>query len=216
MTTGEKIKSFRTKKGWSQEYLAELMGYQHKSSINKIEMGKSDLPQSKLLKFAEIFGIEPQELLDISATNEKEDRHEFKSSVVTYPINTIFNLPVIASVRAGYDGVAVEEYQGFEFAYDLKNPEEYVWFRVEGDSMAPLIMNGDLALVRKQSDVDNGDIAIVIYNGDIGTIKKVIKNKNAITLMPLNSEYEAKMIVGEELNQIWIYGKVVEIKRKLN
>lgn len=59
MTTGQIIKKLREERNMTQEKLAELMGYSHKSSINKIEMGKSDLPQSKLVAFAKIFGVSP-------------------------------------------------------------------------------------------------------------------------------------------------------------
>lgn len=70
MKTGQIIKQLREEKGMTQEELAELMGYSHKSSINKIELGKADLPQSKLVAFAKIFNVNPCLLLGMeSATN---------------------------------------------------------------------------------------------------------------------------------------------------
>lgn len=71
MTTGQIIKFLREERGMTQEQLAELMGYSHKSSINKIEMGKSDLPQSKLVAFAKVFGVDPCELLGIGDEQKK-------------------------------------------------------------------------------------------------------------------------------------------------
>lgn len=75
MTTGQIIKRLREEREMTQETLAELMGYSHKSSINKIEMGKADLPQSKLIAFAKIFGVSPCVLIgyDEPATNEELD-----------------------------------------------------------------------------------------------------------------------------------------------
>ena len=75
MTTGQIIKQLREERDMTQETLAELMGYSHKSSINKIEMGKSDLPQSKLVAFAKIFGVSPCVLIgyDEPANNEELD-----------------------------------------------------------------------------------------------------------------------------------------------
>lgn len=71
MKTGQIIKQLREEKGMTQEELAELMGYSHKSSINKIELGKADLPQSKLVAFAKIFNVNPCLLLGMeSATND--------------------------------------------------------------------------------------------------------------------------------------------------
>jgi transcriptional regulator with XRE-family HTH domain len=57
------IKKFRRQNGWSQEELAKRAGYTDRSSIAKIEKGQFDLPQSKILLFAEIFGVTPSELM---------------------------------------------------------------------------------------------------------------------------------------------------------
>ena len=74
MTTGQIIKMLREERGMTQETLAELMGYSHKSSINKIEMGKADLPQSKLIEFARILGVTPCELLGYEPTPATEEQ----------------------------------------------------------------------------------------------------------------------------------------------
>lgn len=51
---GQRIKQKREELGWTQEDLANRMGYKSKSTINKIEMGINDVTQSKIVKFAEI------------------------------------------------------------------------------------------------------------------------------------------------------------------
>lgn len=61
---GQKIRQLREERRWSQEQLAMKMGYKSRSSINKIEMGINELPQSKIYAFAQIFGVNPSELLD--------------------------------------------------------------------------------------------------------------------------------------------------------
>ena len=62
-TLGENILMFRKRKGWTQEELAQRMGYKSKSTINKIEMGKSDIPQSKIAQFAAVFDTTPAHLM---------------------------------------------------------------------------------------------------------------------------------------------------------
>jgi transcriptional regulator with XRE-family HTH domain len=62
-TVGENILRMRKKLGWTQEELALKMGYKSKSTINKIEMGKNDIPQSKILQFAEALGTTPAYLM---------------------------------------------------------------------------------------------------------------------------------------------------------
>ena len=68
MTTCEIIQKLRLERGWSQEQLAVRVGYSHKSSINKIEHSKSDLPRAKLERFAEVFGVEQYTLLGDAAS----------------------------------------------------------------------------------------------------------------------------------------------------
>ena len=62
-TVGENILLIRKQLGWTQEDLARRMGYKSKSTINKIEMGINDIPQSKIAKFAEVLGTTPARLM---------------------------------------------------------------------------------------------------------------------------------------------------------
>ena len=73
MKIGQKIKQLREEREWSQEQLATLMGYKSKSSINKIELGINDIPQSKILAFAKIFEISPADLLMDADQAQDED-----------------------------------------------------------------------------------------------------------------------------------------------
>ena len=64
---GEYVRYLRQKKGWSQEELATRCGYTsdtRKSTIHKIEAGKSDLPASKIRTLATALGISPVDLID--------------------------------------------------------------------------------------------------------------------------------------------------------
>lgn len=60
---GSQILKRRKELGWTQEELAIKMGYKTKSSINKIENGNSDIPQSKVMKFAEVLDTTPGYLM---------------------------------------------------------------------------------------------------------------------------------------------------------
>ena len=59
------IKELRLQNGWSQEELAKRAGYTDRSSIAKIENGEVDLKYSKILTFAEVFGVDPVELMGL-------------------------------------------------------------------------------------------------------------------------------------------------------
>jgi transcriptional regulator with XRE-family HTH domain len=62
-TVGENILQMRKRLGWTQEELATRMGYKSKSTINKIELGINDIPQSKIVKFADVLGTTPAHLM---------------------------------------------------------------------------------------------------------------------------------------------------------
>lgn len=57
MKIGQKIKQRRMELGWSQRELAKRMEYQNHSTVAKIEAGSVDIPQSKVVKFAEVLGV---------------------------------------------------------------------------------------------------------------------------------------------------------------
>lgn len=63
MKIGEKIKQRRTELKWSQRDLAEKMGYNH-STITRIETGKIDIPQSRILQFADVLNVDVAYLMD--------------------------------------------------------------------------------------------------------------------------------------------------------
>jgi len=114
MTTGQIIKTLREERGMTQEQVAELMGYSHKSSINKIELGKSDLPQSKLVAFAKIFNVSPCELLGVDpqpATDEqiKDWDEKFNSKLELQK-----EVLLIEAVQKKYGKKAVQILQLFE------------------------------------------------------------------------------------------------------
>ena len=69
-TVGENILYMRKRLGMTQEELATRMGYKSKSTINKIELGINDIPQSKIVKFAEVLGTTPAHLM---GWNDEDD-----------------------------------------------------------------------------------------------------------------------------------------------
>lgn len=122
-------------------------------------------------------------------------------------------VPVVGSVRCGPGGLAYQEYQGTEPA-DVANPKDYFYLRAEGDSMLPDIRPGDLVLVHIQPEVDNGDLAVVVIDGEEGTLKKFMRKGDTVVLQSFNQQYPPRVFVGDEINTIKIAGRVVETKRK--
>lgn len=122
--------------------------------------------------------------------------------------------PVIGEVAAGYDKIAVEDWDGdtveipTEYLKGRKNDEFFV-LRVKGDSMYPIYMDGDKVLILKQSTVNNsGDVGVVIYDDECGTLKKVeyVPGGDWLELVPINPMYKRERIEGESLDHCHIIG----------
>ena len=75
-TIGNNISRFRRELGMTQEDLAKLMGYKSKSTINKIELGINDIPQSKIVQFAQVLGTTPAELMGWEEDDKRDSPTE--------------------------------------------------------------------------------------------------------------------------------------------
>lgn len=129
--------------------------------------------------------------------------------------------PVIGSIAAGYSCCAVEEYTG-DYAYfpsaELSAPaEEYFVLRIKGNSMYPKLLEGDIVLVQRKSCVPSGKIAVVLYDGEDATVKKVnyINGEGWYELIPINPEYQTKLIEGKALEDCIVLGEVVKLQRDM-
>lgn len=130
--------------------------------------------------------------------------------------------PVIGSVKAGYGGQAIEEDTGEIIPILLDSlrgysREDFFVLRVKGNSMAPKILNGDKVLVLRTQEVDSGCIAVVLYDGDEATVKKISYEPGCdyIDLLPINNKYEPMRIKGEALAECHILGQVVSLYRDM-
>ena len=97
-----------------------------------------------------------------------------------------------------------------------KNIDEYYALQVTDDSMLPLLSKGDLVIVHSQDDVESGQTAVVLINGEEATVKKVIKTNEGIELHAMNPYYPIKKFTFEDMKNIpvKIIGRVKEAKIK--
>ena len=93
---------------------------------------------------------------------------------------------------------------------------EYAALKIKGNSMLPRFTPGDVVIVKIQSDVNDGDIAIVMVNGDEATCKKIKKTPEGVMLISTNPDYEPMFYTNREISEkpVRIWGKVVELRAK--
>lgn len=205
----ENIKKFREEKGLTQDDLAKLAGYTSRTSIAKIERGQVDLPQSRIAKFAEIFGLTETELMGRNSNNS--------SSNLSFFADPIKPIPILGSVPAGVPVEAIEDIIGTTYIPEswTKSGQKYIGLKVKGSSMYPKYMDGDTIIVRIQEDWESGQDCVVYVNGYEATLKTLVKNADGkITLRPINPEYEPKTY-GPNDNSISILGVVKQLVRNV-
>lgn len=73
---GSNLKKLRLARGMSQDELAKALGYTNRSSINKIEVGRSNIPADKIARTAEVLGVSPLELFRETVAPKEKVRPE--------------------------------------------------------------------------------------------------------------------------------------------
>ena len=195
----ERLKALRKERGISQRALAQRLGVSQQA-VAKWEAASSTPGPNALATIADVLGVSSDYLLG----RERDFQDGAQDTA---------RLPVLGTVKAGYGAYAFEEDYGTAPA-QVRDPRDYFYLIVRGDSMEPRIHSGDLALVHRQPDVESGELAVVLVAGEEGTLKRVIKKEGAVILQPFNQAYQPQVFIGEELEQPVIIGKVVETKTR--
>lgn len=231
-TIGTRIRGLREKKNMTQTELSEYLGMKTYTTVSKWE-SDDNFPKGKdLKKLAELFGVSSDYLLglsqDTSASSisdiynklelprqekvynfaEEQLEEQKQSNILDFQkkekIPTVHNSASAANpTELAYGDTVVEEE---EFERVPNNADFAV--PIIGDSMEPIIRNGQFVFVKEQPDVEDGEIAIVELDGDGVTCKEIYKDyeNQTIILRSLNEVYEDRIVSPE---QIRIIGKVV-------
>lgn len=205
MFIGNNIKRARELKGLTQDELAKRMGYKSRSTIARIENGDNDVSQSKLKKFADILDVSIDFLLDDG--NKK----------LQIPHARGIRIPILGRVVAGIPLEAITDIEGYEeITPKMASLGEYFALRIKGHSMEPRIEDGEIVIVKQQEDVECGDVAIVLVNGDEATCKQVKKSPDGITLIGFNPVvYPPHFYSNKEIEElpVRVIGRVVESRK---
>lgn len=190
--------------GNTQKEMAEIAGVSAPTFHDWINAKK--YPRiDKIERLAHYFGI------------LKPDLIEEKRSYST-PKKKGVKIPVLGEVAAGVPLDAIEDVIDYEeIREDMAKTGDFFGLKIKGDSMSPRMLDGDVVIVRKQNDVESGDIAIVLVNGDSATCKKLVKHDNGVTLIANNpAVYEPHFYTMQEVDAlpVKVIGKVVELRGK--
>ena len=202
MTFGEKIKTLRQSHGMTLEQVGEMVGV-GKSTVRKWETGDiANMRRDKIALLAQALGVSPGFLMG------------WDEDTVLFERQTAYNLPVkripvIGDTAAGQPIIANREYDEYiEVPIDGRKFDAAV--RVTGDSMEPGYHIGDLALVRYQEDVEDGQIAVICLDDEV-TLKRIHHMTGGIILQSDNTKYKTQVVTTENVNCIHLMGRVVGV-----
>lgn len=198
MKIGDIIKKYRNKNNLTQKELAAKANMS-RSYLADIENNRYNPSLDILESIATALGTNPSTLLagkwDSEYPNLKQELEVYDS--INKDMSNVINIPIVGVVRAGQPILVTENITGYlptlkEF---LDSDKNYFYLRVKGDSMDQEFKEGSLLLIEKTPCIENGKIGVVLINGLEATVKKVVKNNNMITLIPMsnNPEYVPKM-----------------------
>lgn len=186
---GNRIKQLREKHKMTQDELAHKLGYSSRSSINKIEIGRSDLPQSKISLAAKILHTDPTYLLGWEE-NLKPVEHEFEK------------IPVYPPLCCG-DGYFTEDniIDYISIPKKMLQPhKKYFANYAMGNSMIEENINdGDLIIFEHTNIINNGDIGCFCIDENEATCKIFKRDPvtSIIMLLPANNDFQPIIITSK-------------------
>ena len=200
-----RIRQRREQLSLSQEELAARMGYRSKSSITKLEKGINDLPRAKLEELAAALDTTPAWLMGLVDLPFPPPGFE--------PLPEMVRVPLVGSIACGTPITAeqnIECYIGVPAAWHADFA-----LTCHGSRMAPTICDGDIVCIRRQPEVEQGEIAAVRI-GEEATLKHFHRQGETVMLLADNTAVCPPMVfAGPQLEEIQIEGRAVGFCRGL-
>ena len=207
---GEFIKKKAEEKGFESLRQLAYASDVSNSEISRICSGERINPSPRILqKLARALNASYEDMLDLAGYLSKSKIKTTLPEGID-PVKNIALLPVLGVIRAGQPLYAEENVIGLEPVNpDFLQEGEYFFLQVLGDSMIGSgIRDGSFVLVRKQEEINNGEVAVVMVDEENATVKRVYFNDkmNSITLQPDNPSFAPQTYPAEEIH---ILGKVI-------
>lgn len=178
---------------------------------------KSSSYQRRLPQIAEVLGTTTEYLLTGSGPKHKRAVSDSDTALPKgaehIDLGTFHRIPILGRISAGLPLYAEQHIEGYTVT-DLNGQAEYFALIIHGDSMNALGINdGYRIIVRRQDQVDNGEVAVVMVGDEDATVKRFYATGDTVTLMPqsTNPEHQPQIYDATE-TRIRVIGKVVKVE----
>lgn len=208
---GDRLFSLRKEANLTIDEFVEIMNKRfpeaklNKSIVSRYENNVHKPKRFSLVQeIAEFYGVTTDYLM--SRTDSRYEKIE--------NMDSLKKIPLLGTIAAGSPILAQENIEGYEYVPETMGID--FCLRVKGDSMINArITNGDVVYIRQQPDVENGEIAAVLIDGEAATLKRVYKSNGTMILHPENTNYKDIVFTKREMRQVVILGKAVRFNSEV-
>ncbi len=203
-----RLKELRKKNGLSQAKFAKQINVAQ-NTVSNWENGNRSIDSEKAIAIAEFFGVTIDYLLGNNIDNNIEP--------ISLPKDVV-KIPVLGRIPAGIPIEAIEDVLEYiEIPEEMtRGGKEFFALKIQGDSMYPEYLSGDIVIFEVSPTCETGDDCAVMVNGDDATFKRIERKENGIMVKPLNPEYETMFFTNEEIETkpVRILGIARELRRR--
>lgn len=195
------LRTQRLRIGKTMEQIGAEVGVS-KATVQRWESGEiKNVRRDKIAKLAKALDTTPAYLMgwDVAEPTPSAEN--------VIPLPSTRRVPLLGTIACGTPILAEENVEELVDCPDFVHATFAL--RCKGDSMiGARILDGDIVYIRQQPDVDNGEIAAVLIEGE-ATLKRVYKSPGQLVLQPENPKFSPLVYSGETLDHIRILGKAV-------
>lgn len=207
MGIGDNIRQQRHAMHLTLEEVAAQVGIS-RQTMSRYETGIiANIPSDKIELLAKALKTTPSALMGWGSPAP------LPAGAIPIDLSKYHQIPILGRISAGLPLYADEHIEGYTLT-DLNGGAEYFALRVHGDSMNALRINdGDVIIVRRQEEVEQGEVAVVLVGGEDATVKRFYATDSTVTLMPQSTNpAHTPQIYDLRRTDICILGKVVKVE----
>ena len=220
----DRLREARKNAGLTLAEVAERVGVS-RQTIHRYENGIiSNIPSSNIEKMAIVLNTTPEYLMGWQEDQRKNESIKAnRENSAPLPSNAFavpggHRIPILGHIVAGTPIETIEDIIGYvEIDSRTAKCGKYFALEVKGSSMEPTLHDGDIIIVRQQEDIESGEMAVVLVNGNEATVKEVKESRDGLTLIGHNvAVYTPHFYSWEDVERlpVSVLGKVVEARRR--
>lgn len=204
MEIGERIKQLRERMGLTLEQVGEYVGV-NKATVQRYETGEIDIKRNVAIKLAEVLHSDPAYIMGWAPA--------LPDNVIPMP-NTR-RVPRVGAIACGTPILAEQNIEDYDEVPDWVKCDYTLVCK--GDSMiGARIHDGDIVCIKQADEVENGQIAAVMVDGEEATLKRVRFQDGSIVLWPENPAYAPMVFSGKDMARVRIIGLATHLIGKIS